>query len=1175
MKIDALHLTAFGPFTDTTLDFSRGNPGFHLVYGPNEAGKSSALRALRALLYGIEERTPDSFIHPYSRLRIGGKLTADNGENLEIVRRKGRTNTLRAAEDQSVVDEEVLADFLNYVDAHMFATMFGIGYEDLVAGGRQIVSGGGDLGQLVFSAGSGIVRLKEVRDRLQAEAESLFKPSGKNPAINAALARLKENEKQFRETVLPGNRWTALDEELKNAIEKRTSVEADLKQNQKARHHLARIKEALPLIARRREVIENLKQYENTALLPDDFSDNRRDLVTRLDMARQETDRAQKAIKSSEKEMAELCPGEAVIENSELIEAYHRQLGSQHKAAADRLKLETARANLLDECREILRNLSENLSLEDAERLRIKKDRAAAIRRLSSEYEHIVARIENARDSLPGLEEEIRRIEEKRRLMPAPGNQESMDALQIALEEALEYGPLEKQNQQDIKALETRKSSLDTRLNKLGLGGNTARDLEKLPVPEIEAIQTFEDRFDKADRQIQEITEELRKITDRIRDTETRIRADQMAGAVPSEDDLSEARIKRDQGWNLIRRKLEGASPDPKELDSYLSGSENTEILEDAFEHHVKASDELADRLRREADRVAEHARLKSDMEAALQRKQGLEAQYEKAEADQAKLNTQWAQLWAGAEIKAGTPREMDRWSRELAAVKEDLLEFENNLQNTEDLKREISTRRAALAGVLKSIDQKTDPENDPLNRLISRAQKIIEEEKKLASEYEKIDSELASRKKELAAAKSRLEAGEKALERWRSQWREAVSPLGLSADARPEEANAVMEEIRTLFEKLREAENLRKRIQGIDRDAQSFAEGVSSLADAVAPDLSGRPAEDVALKLHSRLTSSRDARTRYDALEKQLATEKQNLEKAKKTASEIKTRLARMCEEAGCKDYHELPEVEQRSRQRRDLEKERKSLEERILALSAGATVDEFTEAAAAVDPDTIDPEISRYDETIASLEERKNSLAETIGSLRNEMSKMDGSARAAELAEKRQEILGRLDPDARHYARVKTAARILDMAIDRFREKNQGPMLRRASGLFSDITCGSFKGVRADFDESGSPVITGVRGPDAEPVSVSGMSDGTADQLYLALRLAGLEMTLEKTNPMPFIVDDILIKFDNERAAAALKILAELSERTQVIFFTHHHHLVELAKERMPQDTVVYHKL
>ncbi len=123
--------------------------------------------------------------------------------------------------------------------------------------------------------------------------------------------------------------------------------------------------------------------------------------------------------------------------------------------------------------------------------------------------------------------------------------------------------------------------------------------------------------------------------------------------------------------------------------------------------------------------------------------------------------------------------------------------------------------------------------------------------------------------------------------------------------------------------------------------------------------------------------------------------------------------------------------------------------------------------------------------------------------------------------------------------------------------------------------MTRGSFEGVRADFDDNGQPVLVGVRPGGKETVGVEGMSEGTADQLYLVLRLAGLEEYLEQNEPIPFIVDDILIKFDDDRAVAALKALAQLSTKTQVIFFTHHQHLVELAEKNIDPLVLIKHTL
>ena len=171
-----------------------------------------------------------------------------------------------------------------------------------------------------------------------------------------------------------------------------------------------------------------------------------------------------------------------------------------------------------------------------------------------------------------------------------------------------------------------------------------------------------------------------------------------------------------------------------------------------------------------------------------------------------------------------------------------------------------------------------------------------------------------------------------------------------------------------------------------------------------------------------------------------------------------------------------------------------------------------------------------------------------------------MDGSGLAAETAEKMEQVAARIQHLVERYARVRLAARVLKDEIERYREEHQDPVLRIASRLFSQLTLGSFAGLRADMDDNGSPVLVGLR-PDGSRVAVHGMSDGTCDQLFLALRIATLESRLEAGEPMPFIVDDILINFDDRRSRATLEVLAELSKKNQVILFTHHRQVVDEA--------------
>jgi len=75
--------------------------------------------------------------------------------------------------------------------------------------------------------------------------------------------------------------------------------------------------------------------------------------------------------------------------------------------------------------------------------------------------------------------------------------------------------------------------------------------------------------------------------------------------------------------------------------------------------------------------------------------------------------------------------------------------------------------------------------------------------------------------------------------------------------------------------------------------------------------------------------------------------------------------------------------------------------------------------------------------------------------------------------------------------------------------------------------------------------------------------MSEGTRDQLFLALRIAALELQLANKAALPFVADDLFINFDDARARAGFEALQNLSQKTQVLFLTHHDHLLPLIRE------------
>ena len=108
MRLRRLDLARYGKFTGRAIDFGErapGRPDLHIVYGPNEAGKSTAFAAFLDLLFGIEQRSPYNFLHPYPTMRIGGALELEpEGDAQEFVRIKRPRNSLLDAGDQPIAE---------------------------------------------------------------------------------------------------------------------------------------------------------------------------------------------------------------------------------------------------------------------------------------------------------------------------------------------------------------------------------------------------------------------------------------------------------------------------------------------------------------------------------------------------------------------------------------------------------------------------------------------------------------------------------------------------------------------------------------------------------------------------------------------------------------------------------------------------------------------------------------------------------------------------------------------------------------------------------------------------------------------------------------------------------------------------------------------------------------
>ncbi|WP_420391543.1 ATP-binding protein [Acuticoccus sp.] len=150
-----------------------------------------------------------------------------------------------------------------------------------------------------------------------------------------------------------------------------------------------------------------------------------------------------------------------------------------------------------------------------------------------------------------------------------------------------------------------------------------------------------------------------------------------------------------------------------------------------------------------------------------------------------------------------------------------------------------------------------------------------------------------------------------------------------------------------------------------------------------------------------------------------------------------------------------------------------------------------------------------------------------------------------------------------ARRWTVLRLASTILKEAVERQRKRHSAPLLERAGGLFAAITNHAFDGLTQRYGEGDVLQLLAVRR--GEPLPIAALSDGTRDQLYLALRLAFVEDYATRNEPAPFIGDDLFQTFDDDRTAAGLAALAEIGGTVQPILFAHHKSVVEIARGRL----------
>lgn len=1163
MRIRRLELKAFGPFRERVLDLTPDGPGLHIIFGSNEAGKSSALRALKALLFGFPERTADNFLFPNDQLLVGGTLEDGRGEKLVFFRRKKRKADL-LDEQGNPLDPGRLSPFLHSMPLEIFESLYGINHEILLRGGEDILAQRGEVGQALFAAGAGISSLREILGSLEAEAEEIFKPRGAKQHINLALKEYAALDREVKQLSLSGRTWLEHRNRLEALRAEQERLDREFNEKDQLRRRLERLHEAIPHLAGRDNIRAQLKDLGEVVLLPESFARERQQVEEELRRISLALEKASRRLEEVEKKQQDIKVNRELLDQSGAIERLSQGLGEFKKGRTDRERLAGMRSGARTEAAGLLKNIRPDLSLEEVESLRRVLSRKRTIRHLASRREALLQEAGRAAKEHDQAVRELAAAEEAlAELPPARSREELMSLCKLARR----MGDIDDELNGRTREIEEERRECAAGLARLHIWQGGLAELTELPLPMAESVKRFEALFRDIEERRSRLGADMKILADELLATEEEIRKIEYTGEVPTEADLKEARRRRDERWQLIRSFWLGEDEDDQ--------ADSREDLAGDYDEQLKRADLLADRLRREADRVAAMAGLRAGRE---KRQNSLEelACEEKTLQDRIKdLSASWENIWRPCAITPLSPAEMLSWMQDITTLRYragEILKKERELGEKRSQREQVRNRLVMELGKLGREKSFAGAELAPV---LLFCETILEEMALQETRRQRLGERIreAARKGETARLASNEARG--ALDRWREEWRKAVTGLARSSELAPVEALDLLDSLESCFAKVKEADDFGKRIKGIDRDAGDFRAEVAGLVDLLAPVLAPLPPEQQVRDLQKMLETSRQNRTLLASYEEETGRLREEIAAGRDTVSALEKQRAKLVDRAGCREPGELDEAIRRSAEAVRLREKLSDIEAALARTAAGVPPEELAGQAAAEDADELPARIRQLAKTLdEELMPRIKEISQAVGEEKKELQAMDGRAAAAEKEEAKEEVLARIGNLADRYVRLKLAAKVLQQEIERYRAENQDPILEIASRRFVTLTLNSFTGLRTDVDDKGQPVLVGLR-DNGLRVTVEGMSSGSRDQLYLALRLATLEWRLASGEPMPFIVDDILINFDDDRTRATLNLLAELAGKTQIILFTHHRQIVAEAARAGGGRTIHVHEL
>ena len=1165
MRLRRLDLIRYGRFTDSSLELSLGEPDFHIVVGPNEAGKSTVRSAVGDLLFGIPSRSTLNFLHEYGSMRVGAVLEGD-GERLAVRRRKGNRDTLLAADDTRIpAGEQALRPFLHGVDRNFFERMFSLDHLRLREGGQEILHGeGDDAAQSLFAAGSGVQGLQRRLKDLDDEAAELWtnRRSGTRKYY-IAEDKLKAAESQRRERTVSADRWRELRHEYEDCEQIHDRLKNQILQAERELRKVTRIRRVARHVDKKSSLDREIENLGTVSEIPEGSAERLRDAEDECRQAALLMEETQSALRKARAERASIQWDDALLHRKGEIDSLHQQRIQVKKGITD---LPSLNRRLAEQKRTLVAMAADigwgDLDADSiAERIP-HRTQVETARTVLADWSEQSTHVESAEQSTEEANFRIGEVKVELEAMGTPSDTRALAAL-IASAKKEHVGIASRVTAAAAEATEV-KAEVERLYSELDPCPATVEDAVGLMTPTELEVREFRDRRRDLHQRLHAHQEQLASGRKELASASEAVSQLVAEGEPITLEDVVEARTTRNSLWSAIRRQFidDDGPADASEIK--IEG--NPKQIADRYQDQVARADQLGDLRSDMAELTARVAEAKRRVAAVKSSLAGIETELERLEKQDCQMAAEWSDLWNAIPLDPLGPDRMLAW---LATGDKLSQAVSRSAKSDRQLAALRDQEAQAVEGLAEELERLGEGSGNlsqqRLAMVLECAEDVQAESERIAESRKRLENDLRRATNDADAKYSALQKERALLEQREREWAALAQKLAIDPKASPRDAAGLLgtfDEMREVASRSRDLQS--DRIEKIERDVRRFSVEVETLAQSVAPDLADRDPSEATIELESRLSDAESAQNTAANKDREIQGLENRVSKLNASKQQSEEVIKDLQAQAGASDIEGLWAEIRKADQNRSLRESLANLTDTILQDGDGLPLASLVAECSGADMD----ELAQREQSLeVSTEElRQNFLAarDRLRDAKTAFESVGGSDAAAIAESARHSALAEIQEIAERFIQVRSAACLLRWAIERYRSQRQGPMLRRAGELFATLTLGSFSHLEVDFNEQDQAQIVGCR-KSGERVPTSGMSDGSADQLYLALRVAALEDYLEHSPRMPFLADDLFINFDDDRSAAGFKVLASLAERCQVIFFTHHDHLAALAQQSL----------